>query len=239
MISMRSRQIRTARRPRAVWAVCATAVGFAAAQPAFAICRVTDFTDRPLSSLNEVQRVSFVSQMERTEFDQLKSKRPGDPNHYALIASSASVADARKAAMAKLEGLKLDNIADYRDVWASEYLTDEQLRKYADCITSRAPGLFMTGRRESPTRFHLTFSHITPIGIEKISTRLIASYNIANPQDLEAHLEKLGPVDNYNARTVPLEIADPTKRAVVVMRAGWETPLFLYIPVSPTPEYFK
>ena len=97
MISMRSRQIRTARRPRAVWAVCAAAVGLAAVQPAFAICRVTDFTDRPLSSLNEVQRVSFVSQMERTEFDQLKAKRPGDPNHYALIAGSASVTDARVA----------------------------------------------------------------------------------------------------------------------------------------------
>ena len=205
------------------------------ASPAFATCRVTDFTDRPLASLNEMQRLSFISQLERTEFDRLKARPAGDPNHDAMIASAASVMDARKAAWTRLDNLRIDNIDDYRRVWRSDFLTDEQLRNYTDCITARQPGLVMAGRSESPALFQLTFSHLTPIGVEKIPTRLIASYNVANAGELEAHLAELGMQDNYKARTFPLRIADPARRAVVVMRAGWETPAFLYIPVFPAP----
>ena len=220
-------------------AVIAAALIALAASPAFATCRVTDFSDRALTSLDEVQRLSFVSQMERTEFDRLKPKPQGDPNHDAIIASSASAVEARSAAWAKLEALKMDNIDDYRSVWRSDFLSDEQLRNYTDCITARQPGLVMAGRLEGPGLFHLTFSHLTPIGIEKIPTRLIASHNIANVAEFEAHLAELGWQDNYKARTFPLRIADPAKRAVVVVRAGWETPVFFYIPVYPTAEHLK
>lgn len=217
----------------------ATAGALATASPAWAICRVTDYSQKPLSALTEVQRVAFVSQMERTEFERLKTKLPGDPNYYALVNNSANVIDARKAAMAKLEVLKVDNILDYRDFWTSEILTDEQLRNYTNCVTRRVPGLFMRGRRVNPYSVNLTLSHITPIGIEKISTRVIATYNVANVAELEADLARLGAVDNYEARTVSLQLIDPSRRAVVTMRAGWETPQSLYIPASPTPEYFK
>lgn len=219
--------------------VLGVAAALLAASPAFATCRVTDFTDLPLSSLNDMQRLSFVSQLERTEFDRLKAKPQGDPNHDATIAAAASATDARKAAWARLEALKMDNIADYRQVWRSDFLTDEQLRKYTDCITARQPGLVMAGRSEGPGLFHLTFSHLTPIGIEKIPTRLIASHNVANVAELEAYLAELGWQDNYKARTFPIRIADPTKRAVLVMRAGWETPVFLYIPVYPLADHLK
>ena len=229
----------TKRIGRAALAVIATASIALAASPAFAICRVTDFTDRALSSLDEVQRLSFVSQMERTEFDRLKAKPAGDPDYIAEIGSAAGAVDARKAAWEKLEALRIDNIDEYRMVWRSDFLSDEGLRKYTDCITARAPGLVMAGRLESPGLFHLTFSHLTPIGVEKIRTRLIAAYNIANVAELEVHLAELGPQDNYKARTVPLRIADPAKRAVVVMRAGWETPKSLYIPIYPAADHVK
>jgi hypothetical protein len=213
--------------------------GLLLASPALATCRVTDFTDQPLASLNEMQRLSFVSQLERTEFDRLKPKPQGDPNHDPIIAAAASAVDARKAAWAKLDSLKIDNIDDYRRVWRSDFLTDEGLRKYTDCITARAPGLVLAGRPEGPALFHLTYSHLTPIGVEKIATRVIATYNIANVGELEASLDELGMQDNYKARTLPLRIVDPAKRAVVVMRAGWETPVFLYIPVYPATDHAK
>lgn len=224
---------------RVALAAIAPALITLVANPAQATCRVTDFTDRPLSSLGDMQRLSFVSQLERTEFDRLKPKPQGDPNHDPMIASSASAVDARKAAWDKLEALRMDNIDDYRRVWRSDFLSDEQLRTYTDCITARQPGLVMAGRSEGPGLFHLTFSHLTPIGIEKIPTRLIASHNVANAAELEAHLAELGWQDNYQARTFPLRLADPGKRAVVVVRAGWETPVFLYIPVYPTADHLK
>jgi hypothetical protein len=213
---------------------------FAASVPASASpCRVTDFTDKPLSALSEVQRLAVVTEMTRSEHMRFKASAPDDPNHFPLVAGSADISAARDAAHARLAMLKLDNVDDYRQVWASDFLTDEQLRKYTDCITQRQPGLVVAGRFETPATFHLTYSHITPIGIEKIPTTLVASYNIANVAELEASLNELGMQDNYAARTFPLRIVDPTKRAVLVIRAGWETPRFIYIPTPTMSASFK
>ncbi len=212
----------------------------AAAQPALArACRVTDFTDRTLSSLNEMQRLSFVTEMTRTEYERLKAAPAGSPNYYELLAKSASLPEARQAAYAKLENLHLDNVDDFRKVWGADFLTDESTQKLANCESSRQPGLALYGRPDAPGTYHLTYVHITPIGIEKITTRVLASGNISNIADLEADMAALGPRDNYVARTVELKITDPSKPAVLVLRGGWETPKFVYIPVYPTPDYFK
>jgi len=202
-------------------------------------CRVTDFTTRTMASLNEMQRLSLVTEMTRTEYQRLKAAAPGTPDHYPLLVDSASLPEARQAAYARLEALHLDNVDDYRKVWAADFLTDEAMQKLANCESSRQPGLSLYGRPDAPGTFHLTYVHITPIGIEKITTRVIASANIANIADLEADMAALGPRDNYTARTVALKIADPAKPAVLVLRGGWETPKFLYIPVYPTPDYAK
>jgi hypothetical protein len=215
----------------------ALALGFASAAHA-AACRVTDFTDKPLSALNEVQRLSFATEMTQTEYERIRAEPVGSANHYALIAQSANIREARKAAQEKLESLKIDNIDGYRLVWASDFLTDEQLQKFTNCISQRQPGLLVRGRPADPSTFHVTFTHITPIGIEKIRTRLVASYNVANADEFETYLDDIGWQDNYGARTFPLKIEDPKKRAVVVIRAGWETPVFLYIPSYPTKDYF-
>jgi hypothetical protein len=202
-------------------------------------CRVTDFTDRPLASLNELERLSFVTQMTRTEYEKLKAAAPGGPNYYDLIARSPSLPDARQAAHDRLDSLKLENVDEYAKFWAHDYLSDEQIRKLADCESGRQPGLALYGHSEAPGEFHLTYVHVTPVGIEKITTRVVASANIANIADLEKSLSELGPQDNYTARTFPLRLTDPAKPAVLVMRAGWETPKFAYIPVYPTPTYLK
>jgi len=220
--------------------IATLAIAALGAQAAHArACRVTDFTDRTLASLNEMQRLSLVTEMTRTEYDRLKAAAPGTPNHYALLASSASLPEARAAARDRLESLRLDNVDEYRKVWAQDFLTDEGIRKLADCESGRQPGLALYGRPDGAGGFHLTYVHITPIGIEKITTKVVASANIANIADLEADMAALGPRDNYTARTVALKIADPAKPAVLVLRGGWETPKFLYIPVYPTPDYFK
>lgn len=200
--------------------------GMALASP----CRVTDFTDKPVSALSEVQRLAVVTEMTRTEYDRIKAATPDSPNYYKLVANSANITDARKAAYAQLATLKLDHVDEYRQVWASDFLTDEQLQKYTNCISQRQPGLTVAGRFETPKQFNLTYTHLTPIGIEKIHTQLIASYNIANADALEAAFNELGPQDNYAARTFPLQIADPTKRAVLVLRGGWESPRYVFIP---------
>lgn len=217
----------------------ALALTLLGAGTAHAACRVTDFTDRPLSSLSEVQRLSFISQMTQSEFTRLKAEQPGSANHHALLAGSANLGEAQAAARAKIESLGLDNTEELRRLWATDYLDDEQMRRFADCVSSRQPGLLTLGRREGADRFHLTYAHITPIGIQKIATRLIASYNIANVDELEQSLATLGMQDNYVARTFALRIADPARRAVVVLRAGWETPRYVVIPAQPEPDYFK
>ncbi|MEZ5744795.1 MAG: hypothetical protein R3D89_14005, partial [Sphingomonadaceae bacterium] len=178
-------------------------------------------------------------EMTRTEYDKLRAAPVGNPNHYPLITESEGISEAREAAYAKLESLNVENIDYYRKLWSSNFLTDEGLRKFADCESGRQPGLATYGRFEAPGQFHLTYVHITPIGIEQITTKVVASKNIANIAEFEASLEELGPQDNYVARTFPLKLADPAKPAVLVMRAGWETPLFTYIPLHPTPDYFK
>lgn len=204
-----------------------------------AACRATDFTDKPLSALEEVQRLSFVTEMTRTEYDRLKAEPEGSTDHHPLITDSEGISEARAAAYTKLESLGVENIDHYRKLWSSNFLSDEGLRKFADCESGRQPGLATYGRFEKAGTFHLTYVHITPIGVEQITTKIVASKNIANIGEFEASLEELGPQDNYVARTFPLKLADPSKPAVLVMRAGFETPLFTYIPLHPTPDYFK
>lgn len=218
----------------------AVAVLAMVATPAMAFpCRVTDFSTRTMASLREEQRLAFVSSMTQTEFARLKAEPAESANHYAFLATIPSLGAAQAAARARLDGLALENTEELRRLWATDYLSDDQLRRFADCSSARAPGLFPLGRRESPTRFHLTFAHITPIGIEKITTRLVASYNIANVKEFEDYLAALGPQDNYTARTFALQVADPARRAVVIMRAGWETPRTIVIPALPEPDLFK
>lgn len=220
----------------AIAAACALgAAGAAQASP----CRVTDFTDKPISSLSEVQRLSIVSEMTRTEYDRIKAAPAGSPGYYGLIAESANISAARKAAFDRLATMKLDHVDDYRFIWASDFLNDEQMRKYAMCISTRQPGLLAIGRREDANTFNLTYVHMTPIGIEKIRTQLIASYNVANAGDLEAAFAELGPQDNYAARTFALKLQDPSKRAVLVLRAGWESPRFVFIAAPAMAEALK
>lgn len=218
-----------------LYAVAALTAGQALAAP----CRVTDFTDKTMADLSEVQRLAVVSEMTRTEYDRIKASAPGSPNHFALVAASVTITDARQAAFDRFASLKLDHVDDYRRVWASDFLTDEQLRKFTMCISQRQPGLTLAGRFEAPGEFHLTYAHMTPIGIEKIRTQLIASYNIANVAEIEAAFDELGPQDNYAARTVPLRLSDPARRAVLVLRAGWESPRFVFIPTPAMSASFK
>ena len=199
-------------------------------------CRITDYTDKPLSALNGMQRLSFLTEMTPTEFQKIKAARAGDPNYDEIVAKSGTAPDARRAARDKLISLKVDNIDGYRQIWATDYLSNEQMRHFADCVSGRYPGLTVMGRPADPGKFDLTFVHVTPIGIEKITTRVLASGNVANIKELEASLAELGPQDNYPARTFSVVREDATKPAIIVMRAGWETPKIVYIPVYPTVE---
>lgn len=212
---------------------CFTATALLAAPLAHATaCRITDFTDRTLDSLTEKQRVSFLTEMTQTEYQRIKASPPGTPNFDPMIAVSTNVGSARALAYAKLASYNIENIDDYRKIWASDWLTDKGLQDLGNCISSRQPGLLVLGRAQNPGEFHITMTHLTPIGIEKITTRLIALNNIANVAELESFLEAIGPKDNYKATTFALKLADPKKRAVVILRAGWETPVQVYIPTS-------
>jgi hypothetical protein len=214
-------------------AACLAALTLAGATAAHATaCRITDFTDRTLSSLSEKQRLSFITEMTQTEYMRIKALKQGDPNFDAMIAASSSISDAREAAYRKLESFNIENIDDYRKVWAADWLTDKGLQDLTNCISSRQPGLLVMGRPETASEYHLTITHLTPIGIEKITTKLVATYNVANVTELEAFLTNIGPRDNYKALTFPVKLADPKKRAVVILRGGWETPVSYYIPAA-------
>lgn len=193
-------------------------------------CRITDFTDKTLSTLSEKQRLSFITEMTQTEYARIKPLRQGNPNFDAIVAASGTISEAREAAYKKLESFNIENIDDYRKVWAADWLTDKGLQDLTNCISSRQPGLLVMGRPETASQYNITITHLTPIGIEKITTKLVASHNIANVAELEAFLENIGPKDNYKAVTFPLKLADPKKRAVVILRGGWETPVQYYIP---------
>ena len=214
----------------------ASALGLASVSWAGA-CRVTDFTDVPLSSLNEIQRLSFVSQMTQTEFNRLSQVGEENENYYQLIAESETVSEASSKAWSTLESMGILNFDEFRKFWASDFLTAKALEDFTNCISGREPGLTYAGRPEGPGEFRLTFAHVTPIGIEQITTRLVASHNIANIDEFEKFLENIGPQDNYTATSFVLKKIDPTRRAVLLVRAGWETPDLMYIPIYPTPEY--
>lgn len=224
-------QLKAMGRRSIVASLCAATLVVAPAAHATA-CRITDFTDRPLSSLSDNQRIAFLTEMTPIEYQRIKAAPQGSPNYDRMVSVSTNISAARALAYAKLASLNIENVDDYRKVWASDYLTDKGLQDLGNCISSRQPGLLVLGRAESPSQFHVTLTHLTPIGIEKITTKLVASNNIANVADLETFLAGIGTKDNYKAVTFPLRIADPTKRAVVILRAGWETPVSLYIPVN-------
>lgn len=217
-------------------AVMAMGGALVMAQPALASCRVTDFTDRSLRSLNEVERLSFTAFMTGTEFDKLKKEPVGSPNYYALIANSPDHATAAKAARAKIADLGIENGEDFMRIWRSDFLTDEQLHALTECQSHRFPGFIYGGRPDGPGKFNVTLTHLTPVGVEEITVRLVASYNIANVDEIEAALTALGSADNFSAKTYSIRLADPAKRAVLIVRAGWETPLQIYIPAYPAPE---
>ncbi len=233
---MEHRSIGTMRRAR-VWAgLAAAAALLVGPSTAMAACRVTDFTDRTLSSLEEIQRLAFVTQMTQTEFAKLKAAAPGSPNHYALIASSANVIEAKQTARAKIASLKIENSDYYTKIWASDYLSDDQLRRFTSCTSNRRPGVTYAGRPDGPAAFHLTFTHLTPVGIEKITIRPVASRNIANIEEFEAFLASLGEKDNFTAQTFAFRRNDAAQPAVVIFRAGFETPAAIYMPVYPAIE---
>jgi hypothetical protein len=202
-------------------------------------CRITDYTDKQLSALNGVERLSFLSELTPTEFQKIKAAEPGNPNYSEIVARNDTAAAVRSAARDRLISLKVDNVEGYRQIWATDFLSDEQMRHFADCVSGRYPGLTAMGRPVDPLRFNLTYVHVTPIGIEKITTRVLASGNVANIKELETSLAELGPQDNYTARTFTLVREDPTKPAIILIRAGWETPKIVYIPVYPTPDYLR
>lgn len=206
------------------------------APAASAACRVTDFSDRSMASLNEIQRLSFVSQMTQTEYVKLKAAPAGDPNHYALIAGSANLIEAKQAARAKIASLKIEYSDYYMRFWASDFLTDDQLRKFTTCSSSRRPGITFAGRPDGAAKFNLTFVHLTPVGVEPITIRLVASNNIANIAEFEAFLAGLGAHDNFAVQTFAFHRADPTKPAVLFIRAGYETPAAIFMPAYPAPE---
>lgn len=222
-------------RIRVVTGLFAVAGVIALTPAAHAACRVTDFTDRTLSSLNEIQRLSFASQMTQTEFTRLKAVAPGSPNHYALIADSANVMEAKQAARAKIASLKIENSDYYMKIWASDFLTDEKLREFTSCSSNRRPGVTYAGRPDGPGGFNLTFTHLTPVGVEKITIRPVASRNIANIAEFEAFLASLGEKDNFTAQTFAFRRSNPAQPAVVIFRAGFETPAAIYMPVYPAP----
>ena len=211
----------------------AIAISLASTTAMAAACRITDYTDKSLSALSDMQRLSFLTEMTPTEFQKIKAAPPGNPNYDEIVAKSATAPDARSAARDRLISLKVDNIDGYRQIWATDYLSNEQMRRFADCASGRYPGLTVMGRPDDPAKFDLTYVHVTPIGIEKITTRVLASGNVANIKDLEASLAELGPQDNYPARTFTLVREDPAQPVVIVMRAGWETPRIVYIPAYP------
>lgn len=204
-----------------------------AADCALAACRVTDFSSAPLASLEEVQRLSFVQQMTQTEYDRLKQLKPGDPDYYSIIADSASRIEPRKAAREKLDGVQVvaspadllqatpyRSAGAYAAIWASDWLSDDQLRKFVACSSNRRPGLVYAGRLADPKTFSLSFAHLTPIGIEKIRLRVVASRNIANIEDFQAFLDKLGDRDNFGACAAQ-------RGAVRVCSARWHDNVFL------------
>jgi hypothetical protein len=202
-------------------------------------CRITDYTDKPLSALNGAERLSFLSELTPTEFQKIKAAAPGDPNYSQIVARSDTAAAVRNTARDQLISQKIDNVEGYRQIWATDFLSDEQMRHFADCVSGRYPGLTVMGRAVDPSHFNLTYVHVTPIGIEKITTRILASGNVANVKELEESLAELGPQDNYTARTFTVVRDDPRKPAIIVMRAGWETPKIVYIPVYPTPDFLR
>lgn len=197
-------------------------------------CRITDFTDQPVSSLNEIQQLSFISKMTETEFRHLRQAKAGDIDFNPVIAEAESVRHARRSALDKLESFGIENFESLRHIWATDFLTAENVEAYANCVSAREPGLTIAGRPESNGKdFRITLAHITPIGIEKITTRLVASNNIKNVHEFESFLNDIGSQDNYVARSFLLKKTDKKKPSVVVIRAGWETPDLVYIPVYP------
>lgn len=208
----------------------------ASTNAAFAACRVSDFMMRPLNTLTEIERLSFVSQMTQTEFNKFKSAPATSGDHYALISDSANVGEARDHAQAKIDSLGLEDSNAHAKVWAIDFLDDDGLTHYVNCSSQQRGGLWLGARPVSPGAFNLAFAHNLPVGVEKIGIRVIASDNIGNLDQLKTFLEQLGKRDFFPVQNFALTVADKNKPAVLIMRAGYETPESLYLPVYPPPD---
>jgi hypothetical protein len=213
----------------------AVAAGLATAGAAAAACRVSDFMDRPLSALSPVERLAFIAQMTPTEFARIRQAGPSGPYADPLILGDADLMAARAAAQAKLDALHLENSGEYQKVWASGFLPEAALERYVKCGSEQRPGLHLAAK-PGADGFTLVLAHYLPVGVEKITLRVVASDNIANVADLKAFLRGLGQQDYFAVTSFPLKLAEPGQPAVLILRSGFEHPVSLYLPVYPPPE---
>jgi hypothetical protein len=145
-------------------------------------------------------------------------------------------ARARDRAQARIDALGIENSRHYQKVWASDFLTDDQLKRFITCISEQRPGLWIAGRPEATGVFRMVFAHDLPVGVEKITLRVVAHDNIANIDEFKAYLKGLGERTSLPVQAFSLRLADPAQRAVLIVRAGFEIPVWLYIPVYPAPD---
>src|SRR5206468_3315464 len=130
---------------------------------------------------------------------------------YPLILQSPSVADARQRAQARIDALRIENGSQYQKVWAVDALTTEQLKRYIVCSSEQRPGLFLAARPQAPGAFDLVFAHYLPVGVEKITLKVVAADNIANIAELKALLRQLGEKDYFDIQSFPLKLSDPAQ----------------------------
>lgn len=208
-------------------------------QPATAaICRISDFADRDLASVSELERLAFVTQMTRTEFSRFKKLEPGTPDYHPLIANSVSLHQAKQRAKTVLEKQAVQDPESYLEFWATNRLTGEQLVAYNVCDAAKTVGLFINGRLVNPGVVEMAFSHLRPVGVAgPLSISLISTENIRNSAELETYVEEeIGRKDQFRGKVFTLRIADPEKSASVTMKFGEENPRTLHIPPSPFPD---
>ncbi len=205
------------------------------ATSAFAACRLSDFTTRSLSSLSEIERLSAVTQMTRTEFAKFHALGLNDPNYYALITASANALQAKQRAQAAIAVLGMEQGSEYAKFWAANMLDDKALKDYTMCLAQQNVGIWMRARVARPGVITLHFSHTRPVGVGPYPLAVVASQNIRNISQFVAHLQQLGPRDQFFGETFALQLADRTKPASLTMKFAEETPRTLQIPASPAP----
>lgn len=217
-------------------ALLAAALALLPATSAFAACRLSDFTTRSLSSLSEIERLSFVTQMTRTEFSKFHALGPNDPNHYALITASANALQARQRAQAAIAALGMEHGPEYAKFWTSNLLDDKALKDYTMCVAQQNVGLWMRARTARTGVVNMVFAHTRPVGVGPYPIVVTGSQNIRNIPQLTRMLQQLGPRDQFFGETFALQLADRTKPASLTMKFAEETPRTLHIPAAPAPN---